>query len=205
MPKIKVCGITNADDAKLAVDLGVDALGMVCFANAPRQIDHATVTKILAVIPESVIKVMLFVNSPFDIVQSYTKLDETAWLQFHGEEEPNDCLIYGQPYIKSLKPNSTQDIRDTINKYSTAKAIILDGGGGTGTKFEWSLVPKKENRDKEIFLAGGLTIDNVATAIEATEPEWVDVSSGVCLDNDPLRKDENKLKEFIKIVSNYNE
>ncbi|MBF2735684.1 MAG: N-(5'-phosphoribosyl)anthranilate isomerase, partial [Betaproteobacteria bacterium AqS2] len=136
---------------------------------------------------------MLFVDAPAATVQEFAALDPKAWLQFHGDEDAEFCASFGRPYLKALRPQSAADFDAACAAHPAAEAIILDGGGGSGEAFDWSLVPPPAGRPKPLMLAGGISPANAAAAVARTRPDWIDVSSGVCADGEPRRKDPAKL------------
>lgn len=200
MTKIKICGVTCADDAQVAADAGADAVGMVCHAEAPRRIGVATALRIAATLPSTVRPVLLFVDAPQEKVSQACAALPQAWLQFHGAETPEYCASFARPYFKSCVVHSATDIDDAMRDHRDARAIVADAGAGSGAVFAWDLVPEPNKRALPLVLAGGLDATNVAAAIDAAAPEYVDVSSGVCRNEDPLRKDPAKIKAFINEV-----
>ena len=203
--RIKICGITNTEDALQAVDAGADALGMVFYKPSPRYVDVGTAVQIAQSTPAFVSCVGLFVNAEADEVKQVLNQVPLQLLQFHGDETPQYCRQFSLPYMKALRVGaegglSGDALRTQINSYSDAQAILLDTyqkavPGGTGERFDWDLVP--ESRQK-IVLAGGLTPDNVAAAIKAVEPYAVDVSSGV--ESAPGVKDVGRIRAFVDAV-----
>lgn len=197
MTSLKICGITDLGDAQAAASVGARAIGIVCHApGAARAVDVAAAQAVLNGTPPDLTKVLLFVNAPVDIVHSYAELDPTAWLQFHGTEDAEYCTAFDRSYLKAIKPKDAGDFAKACAEHPAAEAIILDGGGGTGTSFDWDLAPPADMRAKPLWLAGGIDASNAADAIRQAQPDWLDVSSGVCVDNDPRRKDPAKLRQL---------
>ena len=197
MTSLKICGITDPGDAQAAASVGARAIGIVCHApGAARAVDVATAQAVLDGTPPDLTKVLLFVNAPAETVRSYAELDPSAWLQFHGTEDAEYCAAFGRSYLKAIKPQAADDFAKACTDHPAAEAIILDGGGGTGTAFDWDLAPALDHRYKPLWLAGGLDANNIANAIRQVQPDWIDVSSGVCVDNDPRRKDPAKLHQL---------
>ena len=199
--RIKICGITSAEDAFYAAELGADAIGMVFFPGSPRCIDIADAKTICAVLPPFVSRVGLFVDQHEAEIRSV--LDELPmdYLQFHGSESPDECSRYGKPYIKSIAMKTGVDLSAEAGKYVGASCLLLDThvqglAGGTGQKFDWDRIPPALK--KPIILAGGLTPENVKSAITLVRPYGVDVSSGV--EQSKGVKDPDKLASFMHAV-----
>lgn len=196
--KIKVCGFTNAANARDASMLGIDAIGLVFYEKSPRNVSRQQALEIVNALPPFINRVGLFVNanpSFIDEVLCEVALDT---LQFHGDESAGECSQYAMPFIKALRVNQDTNIEQMADEYHQASGLLLDAFnkdtyGGTGEAFDWCLA--KVDIDLPIILAGGLGSDNVATAIEQTQPYAVDVSSGV--ESKPGVKDIAKIKQFI--------
>lgn len=198
----KICGITDPDDARAAASAGAHAIGVVCYApDKERAVDVDAARAVLEVVPTNLTKVLLFVDAPIELVRTYAELDPNAWLQFHGREDAKFCQEFGHPYLKALRPQAEGDFANACKFHPEARAIILDSGGGTGTTFDWDLVPARIHRAKPLWLAGGLDASNIAGAIQQTQPSCLDVSSGVCLDDNPLRKDPAKLEKLSTAIA----
>ena len=193
---MKICGITCTADAKLAVDAGADAIGMIAHDKAARAITQEEALEIASSLPERTRAVLLFVDDPEDIVASWHKLLPQAVLQFHGNEAADSCASFGAPYIKALRPGLRGDVLAGMDEYADALMLLLDGGHGSGKSFDWSLMPAPGQRTLPVGLAGGLTPRNVAQAVAETSPDWIDVSSGVCAKGDKRRKDPAALAAF---------
>jgi phosphoribosylanthranilate isomerase len=211
--KIKICGITNAEDALLAAELGADALGFV-FADSPRKVAPDVAAGIIAKLPPFITNVGVFVNHPIGDVKSIADFCNLDALQFHGDENITYCRSFRQKVIKAFRVRNYNEIEEWIaqeNKYETASlsepganvvAFLVDAYavgkyGGTGKRLKWEIVSDLELR-KPLILAGGLDHKNVGLAIEAVKPYGVDVSSGIELK--PGKKNKRKLREFIKVV-----
>lgn len=199
--RIKICGITRVEDAIYAAELGADAIGMVFYRGSPRCVDIAAAKTICAALPPFVSRVGLFVDQDESEIRSV--LDELPmdYLQFHGSEPPKECGRYGKPYIKSIAMKAGLDLSVEAGKYGEASCLLLDAhvqgmAGGTGQQFDWSRIPSSLN--KTIILAGGLTPENVNSAISAVRPYGVDVSSGV--EQSKGVKDVDKLASFMRAV-----
>ena len=203
--RVKICGITRCEDAQLAVDAGVDAIGLVFYEKSPRYVKIPQAAKISRSIPAFVSRVALFKDADEHMVLSVLQQVEIDLIQFHGSEPVEFCEQFSRPYIKALGMKSPAcDVNYLITnaeRYQSAKALLLDGhapgeAGGTGESFDWTSVSAV---DKAIVLAGGLSADNVKQAIEILHPFAVDVSSGVELS--PGIKDKDKIAAFMKQVS----
>lgn len=195
--RIKICGITNTDDALAAVDAGADALGFVFYQESARRIAAAEAAKITWVLPPFVARVGVFVNPTEELVKSAIDAGLDT-LQFHGEEGPDFCQKFRLKTIKAFRIRDQKTLRD-MPSYTT-DAWLLDSyvsgkPGGTGETFNWDLVTEAKRLGRPIILAGGLTVRNVAEAIQRVRPYGVDVSSGV--EANPGKKDFALLREFI--------
>ncbi|MCO8170034.1 phosphoribosylanthranilate isomerase [Pseudomonas sp. 21LCFQ02] len=197
----KICGITRLEDALAAVEAGADALGFVFYAPSPRAVSVQQARAIIAGLPPFVTTVGLFVNA------SSCELNETLdalpldLLQFHGDESPEACDGYHRPFIKALRVKPGDDIAAACRAYGKASGILLDAyvpgvPGGTGERFDWSLIPHDLSRP--IILAGGLDAGNVAQAIAQVRPYAVDVSGGV--ERSKGIKDHDKVRAFMRAV-----
>jgi phosphoribosylanthranilate isomerase len=199
--KVKICGITNPADAQAAVDAGADALGFIFYEKSPRYIrltDAAAISRPLA---PFIMRVGVFVNAPEEFVLSAISECGLTLLQFHGDESPEFCGQFGIMTMKAFRVHGLETLQQ-IPQYAT-DAYLLDAYssttlGGTGEKFNWDLAVEAQKFGKPIFLAGGLTAENVAGAIRKVRPFGVDVSSGV--ESAPGIKDHAKIKAFIAAV-----
>lgn len=196
--RVKICGITNLEDALQACEQGADALGFVFYEKSPRYIEPAKANEIVKQLPPFVVPVALFVNAENKLIQSVIDGNKRWVIQFHGDETNEECQKYQHTFIKALRVKPNDDINQELTRYPDANAILLDAykagvPGGTGESFNWELVPK--NTNKPIILAGGLTVSNIRQAVEQVQPYAVDVSGGVEL----LKgiKDHNKVQQFI--------
>ena len=198
--RIKICGITKPEDAKLAEDLGAHAIGMVFVPNTPRFVDLPTAQTICDSVGPFIQRVGLFVNPTAEqVIQALAEVDLDI-LQFHGEEEAFFCESFGLPYLKAVRVQNSQQVLDTDQAHPNASGILVDSystkaQGGTGETFDWNLIPEIE---RSLILAGGLTALNVAEAIAAVGPYAVDVSSGV--EFAPAVKDAVKMRAFTDAV-----
>jgi phosphoribosylanthranilate isomerase len=200
--KIKICGITNVEDALQAVAAGADALGFVFYAGSPRCVAAEQVRAITDQLPPFISKVGLFVNETRAKIEQMMATAGLNLIQLHGDEQPEDCCFESYPVIKALRVKSADSLQG-LEAYRTS-ALLLDAWsdeayGGTGHSFDWQLL-RSLSTERPLILAGGLEPQNVAVAIATVNPYAVDVSSGVELM--PGRKDHDKVKEFIKQVRN---
>jgi len=207
--RIKFCGITQLSDALEAVRLGVDALGFVFYPPSPRYIDIKKAVEIMQQLPAFVSCVGLFVNSPQELIQQVLQSTSIDTLQFHGDETVEECQRYGKPYLKAIRMKQDINLELAAKHYSSASALLLDTyeqgvPGGTGETFDWKRIPS--SLSIPIILAGGLSIDNVATAIQTVNPYGVDVSGGIEQVVDQVQvkgvKDAAKMAAFVKEVVN---
>lgn len=180
--RIKICGITCVEDALYAAQCGVDAIGLVFVERSPRYVTVARAASIVAALPPFVTTVGLFVDAPEQLITHVLDAMPLDTLQFHGNESPQQCRIYGRSYLKAIRMKDDIDLQQQAERYADASGLLLDTyhpgvAGGTGEAFDWTRVPK--TLKKPIILAGGLTPENVGAAIRATSPYAVDVSSGV--------------------------
>lgn len=197
--RIKICGITHAEDAAYAAGLGVDAIGLVFYRGSPRCVDIAGAKSIIAALPPFVSKVGLFVNQDAAEIMSILERLPLDYLQFHGNESPEACGRYNKPYIKSILMKAGVELASEARKYAGAACLLLDAhvpgmAGGTGKQFDWTRIPS--SLDKPVILAGGLTPANVKSAITGVRPYGVDVSSGV--EKSKGVKDKEKLAAFVE-------
>ena len=192
--RVKICGITNYEDAKLSCDLGADALGFVTYEKSPRFINPEEIKKIISKLPPFVVKAVLFVNVNSDYVNevmAYTKAD-IAQIHFDADEEFYKKLEC--KYLRVVRAKEQKDIEKFSNEYRIVDAYVPEyGGSGKRIPLEWF-----ENRDNsKIILAGGLRPENV---FEVGHYGFygVDVSSGV--ESNPGKKDKHKLRKFIELA-----
>ncbi|NOQ52422.1 MAG: phosphoribosylanthranilate isomerase [Desulfuromonadaceae bacterium] len=200
--RVKICGITNLEDALQAVEAGADALGFVFYHRSPRFVTPREVQKIIAELPPFVTTVGLFVNEPLLRIRRTMAAARLDVVQLHGDESPEDCLIEPLRVIKALRIKNAASLEGAA-RYQVS-ALLLDAWsdehyGGTGLSFDWQLVRRLTGK-RPLILAGGLTPENVVDAVRQVKPYAVDVSSGV--EAAPGKKDHQKVAEFICRVRN---
>ena len=202
MTRVKVCGITNSEDAFCAVQLGATALGFVFYEKSPRFVTPSEAGKIIKQIPPFVTKVGVFVNAEADYLREARDIAGFDVYQFHGDETPEFCATFGEDYIKAVRVKDASSL-DAVELYDTDAflfdAYSPDAYGGTGENFSWDVLTRRKLGDKFVILSGGLTPENVRDAIRTVNPYAVDVSSGV--ESSPGIKDHLKLKRFMEAAS----
>jgi phosphoribosylanthranilate isomerase len=197
--KVKICGITNLEDGLAAVAAGADALGFVFYDASPRKVSIEGVAGIIRQLPPLILKVGVFVDAPPELVLRAIGECGLNVLQFHGDEPPEYCLQFGLMSIKAFRIRDAASLAPLKQYHTDAwllDAYAPDKPGGTGAKFNWDLALEARDWGRPIFLAGGLTPENVAAAVRQAQPFGVDVSSGV--EAAPGRKDHAKLRAFIQ-------
>jgi phosphoribosylanthranilate isomerase len=181
MTRIKICGLTREADVEAAVAAGADAIGFVFYAKSPRAVTPERARALARLLPPFVTPVGLFVNATDAELQAGFKALPNMLVQFHGDEEPADCDRIARPYLRAARMAPGVDLLDFAARFSNAQAILLDahveGYGGGGKVFDWSLVPPSVS--SRLVLSGGLNAANVADGIARVRPWAVDVSSGV--------------------------
>ncbi|GKS63524.1 N-(5'-phosphoribosyl)anthranilate isomerase [Nitrospira sp.] len=200
--KVKICGITNREDAAIAVAAGADALGFVMYRKSPRFVEPAVARAIITGLPPFVLAVGVFVNEEAQRVRGLVDECGFALAQLHGDESAGYCQQLGRPALKAirLKDRGTFLALGEFQGRANIRGFLLDAFsdqayGGTGQTVDWTLA-KEAARSTPIILAGGLTPMNVAEAIAHVRPYGVDVSSGV--EQSPGKKDPDKVKAFIQ-------
>jgi len=199
--RIKICGITNAEDALAAARFGADALGFI-FAPSPRRISPEKAREIIKVLPPLVQTVGVFVDQDPGEVSSVAEMCGLDILQFHGSEPPDYCESFDHRVIKAVRLRNRQDLKRLAKYDGVVHALLLDTYlegklGGTGMTFNWEWAAEAGKYGR-IILAGGLNPANVAAAISSARPYGVDASSG--LEHSPGVKDHKKIMHFIAEV-----
>ncbi len=199
--RIKFCGIRRTEDALFAVDLDVDAIGLMFYEKSARYITFEQAQQIAKNIPAFVTTVGVFVNAEHDYVQQAINQVHFNCLQFQGDENAVFCESFSLPYIKAIRVQENMDVLAEVKQFSSASAIILDAYhaqqyGGSGQTFNWQHIP--DNFPAPLILAGGLMAANVAQAIQQIKPYGLDVSSGI--ESSPGIKDLQKMQQFVAAV-----
>jgi phosphoribosylanthranilate isomerase len=201
--KIKICGITNREDAQAAVDMGADIIGFNFYRKSPRYIKPQKAIEIIQQLPGYVNTAGIFVNAKTHDIHELTNDGILNWIQLHGDETPDFChnlAAWNVHTIKAIRVKSEESLAD-IDKYHTS-ALLLDAFdpnqyGGTGQRFDWALV---QNTPHRIFLAGGLSPDNIIEALEH-QTYGVDICSGI--ESAPGKKDHKKMKKLFDKIHHH--
>ena len=206
--KIKFCGLTRAEDVLCAADLGVSALGFVCVPASKRYVDIDQAAALVRITPPFVHSVGLFQNAPAELVRAALARAKFSMLQFHGAEDQAYCASFGVPFIKAIPMADAPDLSKCAIAFARASALLLDShslldrdkSGGSGHRFDWAAADMKSPSTAcHLILAGGLTLENVASGIRLLRPYAVDVSSGI--EFSPGIKDAEKMRQFVYAVS----
>lgn len=203
MCRVKICGITNLEDALLAAELGAQALGFIFYAKSPRAITPAAARQIITQLPPLVLSVGVFVNEAAALVMEVAEMVRLDWVQLHGEEPPEYCRYLSRNVLKAIAMQDRSSL-DRMKPYQgCVRAFLLDTHktgqkGGTGETFDWSLA-REAGENGAIVLAGGLNPENVGAAIREVSPLAVDVASGV--EAAPGKKDHARLRAFFNAVA----
>lgn len=197
MVKVKICGITNLEDAFAAVDYGADALGFVFYKGSPRYISPETAREIIRQLPPFITTVGVFVDEPTSNIEDILKSVPLDVVQFHGHESPEACMLFRRG-IKAIRVKELSDL-EPLKRYKVS-AFLLDtytpeSLGGTGQIFNWDIAVAAKQFGK-IILAGGLNPENIEKAIRWVRPYAVDVSSGI--EKEKGKKDLKRMKLFIE-------
>jgi phosphoribosylanthranilate isomerase len=201
LTRVKICGITRAEDALAAAHSGADAIGLVFYQHSPRHVSIEQAAKLAEVLPPFVAVVGLFVNADSSFVREVLAGVPLDLIQFHGEEAPEYCAQFGKPYLKAIRVKEGVNLLQCASDFPGAKGLLLDAHvegvpGGTGKAFDWTLIPG--NLSMPVILSGGLDAENVAAAIKQVQPYAVDVSSGV--EAEKGIKDAAKIARFMQEV-----
>lgn len=204
MVRVKICGITNWADAKLAMDAGADALGFNFYTKSPRKIAVSHAREIVRHMPGSISAVGVFVDASAAEILKIARAVKLGVLQLHGSESPKAVAKLARefPVIKAFQVGPSFRLQE-LKEYSSAAAFLLDGfdrelRGGTGKRFDWR-VAAEAKRFAPVILAGGLTKGNAIKAIRTAKPFAIDVCSGV--EESPGRKDARKVRGFMATVN----
>jgi len=199
MVKIKICGLTRAEDVQAAVAAGADAVGFV-FAASPRRISIETAIRLGRYVPRGVLRVGLFMDQAGSEIGQVVSAVPLDLLQFHGSESERECRAFNIPWLKAVAMEDAGSIERAARAFPGAAGLLLDShakgrSGGSGRTFDWALAKPAASR---IWLAGGLNADNVVEAIRVVRPYAVDVSSGV--EVEPGIKDAERIRAFVEAV-----
>lgn len=201
--KIKICGITNLQDAQAAVEMGADILGFNFYPQSPRYIETNKAEKIISNLPGFVDTAGVFVNANRPDIRTLTDSGMLNWVQFHGDETSEFCSQFNAwnlRTIKAVRVRSIEDI-DQAQDFET-HSLLFDAFdpnqyGGTGKTFNWSLLKKYPGR---VFLAGGINPDNVLNALQ-TDVYGIDICSGI--ESEPGKKDHTKMQQLFDNIHSF--
>jgi phosphoribosylanthranilate isomerase len=209
MVKVKICGITNVRDARAAIEAGADFLGLNFYKGSPRYVSPAVARRIVKAAPRGTSWVGVFVNEQAAHVVEIAREVGLEEVQLHGEELPEAVteLRRAVPVIKAIRVQGALSAA-TLKRYARANALLLDGfdtsaRGGTGKTFDWKIA-RRAGGKRRIFVAGGLSAENVAEAIRVARPYAVDICSGVESSKSPRRKDAKKIAALMAAVRGAN-
>ena len=195
---VKICGITSEADALAAAEAGADAIGLMFYEGSPRHVTLEQAKAISAALPQHVMRVGVFVNAEEAFVHQALTECMLNILQFHGDETPEECSRYPVMTLKAFRVQGEETLTE-LEAFPSAgyllDAYVKDALGGTGATFNWDLAVRAQEFGKPIFLAGGLTPENVAEAVRKVQPFGVDASSGVEIE--PGRKDAEQMRTFV--------
>jgi phosphoribosylanthranilate isomerase len=198
--KVKICGITNLNDALASVKAGCDALGFAFYKKSPRYVSPKKASSIVKQIPPRIIKIGVFVNAREQAVKRIARMCRLDMLQYHGTETPEYCKKFkNYKIIKVFRVKDKLDVAD-ISRYKSFACLfdtyVKSRMGGTGKNFDWKLIRHLRGIMVPVFLSGGLTAGNVKKAIQTAKPNWVDVCSSI--ESIPGKKDHVLVRQFIK-------
>jgi phosphoribosylanthranilate isomerase len=200
--RVKICGITNLEDALLAASLGAHALGFIFYQKSPRAIRPEAAREIIRALPPLVLSVGVFVDEEAQVVREISERVGLDWVQLHGRESPEYCRSLGRRVLKGFRIKNEASLAFLSEYQNAVQAFLLDTyrpgtPGGTGETFDWEIA-RQALKYGPVILAGGLTPDNVAAALQTAKPQGVDVASGV--EVSPGKKDPGKLKAFFQAI-----
>ncbi|HVC50268.1 MAG TPA: phosphoribosylanthranilate isomerase [Burkholderiales bacterium] len=200
--RVKICGITSVEDARLAVNSGADAIGLVFYGPSSRNLEIPLAREIVESLPPFITPVALFVDPPADFVMKVIREVHPQMLQFHGSENEAFCTRFNLPYMKAIRVRNEVNLIQCANLYPSASALLVDTyvegiAGGSGQVFDWALLPG--GLPRPLILSGGLDAGNIIQAIRQVHPYAVDVSSGV--ERAQGLKDALKIKAFMQGVA----
>lgn len=201
MTEIKICGITDPDDALAACEAGVDALGFIFYPKSPRCVSPGRAREIIAALPRTVAKVGVFVNDDPERIEEIAEVCGLDLLQLHGDETPKFCQQFpSSMVIKALSPRTAADLKGIVDY--PVRAVLVDAFapglyGGTGKVSNWELA-RTIGESVPLILSGGLNSSNIQDAIASVSPRSVDINSGV--ESVPGRKDHDRVREIIEMI-----
>ncbi|MEH6650965.1 MAG: phosphoribosylanthranilate isomerase [Motiliproteus sp.] len=200
--RVKVCGLTEPQNAVEVAKTGADSIGLVFYPPSPRAVTVLQAQEICAELPPFITVTALFVDASAEQIKQILQRVPIDLLQFHGDEPAEFCRRFGKPYIKALRVRPGIDLMQLAQTYYDARGLLLDAykagvPGGTGETFDWQLIDRA--LPLPVILAGGLTEANVAQAIAQVQPQSVDISGGV--ESAKGIKDLDLVKRFIKEVA----
>ena len=200
--RIKFCGLTRAEDVRLAVELGVDYIGLVFAPHSPRRLLLGQARMLRELVPEEIVVVALAMDNNSSEIEAIVDNVQPDLLQFHGAEEDAFCASFAKPFFKAIAMGGeTESAFARIAQFPSASGFLFDGHaageqGGSGKRFDWRQMPQA--LEKPFLLAGGLSPGNVGVAIRTARPWGVDVSSGIELS--PAVKDPEAMRRFVEAV-----
>ena len=200
--RIKFCGLTRAEDVRLAVELGVDYVGLVFAPNSPRRLLLGQARMLRELVPEEIAVVALVMDNTRSDIEHIVESLQPDLLQFHGSEDDALANSFGRPYWKAIAMGGqNESVFASLSDYPGAHGFLFDGHavgeqGGSGQRFDWRRMPA--STDKPFLLAGGLSPENVGLALRTARPWGVDVSSGI--ESAPGIKDAEKMRRFVDAV-----
>ncbi|HZI14236.1 MAG TPA: phosphoribosylanthranilate isomerase [Myxococcus sp.] len=202
--RVKICGVTRVEDARMAWASGADALGLNFYPRSPRYVTAETAAVLARTRPALGTVVGVFVNESPDVIRARVRECGLTAVQLHGDEPPEACAGYGVPVIKALRVRGPEDV-ERARAYvgvGDVATLLLDGAapgyGGGGVGFDWALVARLSDAGVPVLVAGGLNPGNVQEAVRATKPYGVDVASGV--EVSPGIKDADAVRAFVRAV-----
>jgi len=201
--KVKICGITNKEDALNAVSLGADAIGFIFYEQSPRYVTPDVAEEIIHFLPPFVSVVGVFVDQDEDHINTIARQCRLDIIQLHGDESPSFCMKFTHRVIKAFSVKSEEDVQAMSAYRGHVSAVLLDTKvenvkGGTGKTFDWGLAINAKEYDLPLILSGGINETNVKKAVALVNPYAVDLCSGV--EREPGLKDYNKMQGFLGLV-----
>jgi len=202
--KIKICGITNREDALNAVALNVDAIGFIFYKNSPRYVAAERIEEFILDLPPFINTVGVFVDAEYDEIIEACERCKLTSIQLHGSESPEFCTKFKYPVVKAIKVSNSDDLKNIPNYKGTVNGILLDTKaenvhGGTGRTFDWGLAIEAKEYETPLILSGGINSTNIEKALKLVNPYGIDLCSGV--EREPGLKDYNKMQELLDIVN----